>query len=124
VLIVDDNVTAASMLELLLNNLGCDDVQLAHDGAAALAVADRQQPEIILLDIGLPHTSGYEVARELRARPEHNGTLLVALTGYGSEEDRRRSLEAGFDEHRVKPLSVDDLQRLLAHPKLARGRTP
>jgi CheY-like chemotaxis protein len=73
----------------------------------------------MLLDIGLPRMSGYEVAQRLRQQPEFDHTLLVALTGYGSEDDRRRSLDAGFDVHLVKPPSITSLRELLAHGKLA-----
>ncbi|MBW3539920.1 MAG: response regulator [Planctomycetes bacterium] len=118
ILIVDDNVTAARMLRLLLSQLGNQEVQVVHDGPAAVKAASSFRPEIILLDIGLPEMDGYEVARRLRAAPEHDGVLLVALTGYGMEEDRLRSQVAGFDEHCVKPLADDALQKLMRHAKL------
>ncbi|MFN7134382.1 MAG: ATP-binding protein, partial [Myxococcales bacterium] len=120
VLVVDDNVPAATLLGRLLGKLGGHEVRLAHDGAAAVAEAESFRPDLILLDIGLPKMDGYEVARRLRGRPELDGALLVALTGYGTAEDRRRSLEAGFDDHLVKPPDVEMLRRVLAHPKVAR----
>jgi PAS domain S-box-containing protein len=118
ILLVDDNVAAAKMLARLLERLGEHEVVTAHDGRAALQAAERHRPDIILLDIGLPGMDGYEVARRLRDRPEFERTLVVALTGYGTEEDRRKSLHAGFDDHIVKPLAVDALMYVLTHPKL------
>jgi signal transduction histidine kinase/CheY-like chemotaxis protein len=114
ILIVDDNVDAAESLRILLSLVGYE-VQLAHDGLAALRVAADFQPEVILLDIGLPRLDGYEVARRLRERPEMAKVLLIALTGYGQDEDRRRSHEAGFNAHLVKPIELTDLQLALAH---------
>jgi CheY-like chemotaxis protein len=76
----------------------------------------------VLLDIGLPGMDGYEVARRIRAEPALRETLLVALTGYGQEEDRRRSREAGFNAHLVKPVDLDALYTVLAHPELAQAR--
>lgn len=113
VLVVDDNVPAAKLLVRVLGALGAQDVVTAHDGPGALVAADAYAPDIILLDIGLPKLSGLEVAKRLRARPEFASTLLIALTGYGTEDDRRRSAEAGFDEHLTKPPSIDALRRLL-----------
>ena len=102
----------------LLQKLGPHEVVLAHDGPAAIETATRFRPQIIMLDIGLPRMNGYDVARQLRREPDFDSALLIAVTGYGTEEDRRRSLEAGFDLHFVKPASMDMLQRILAHPKL------
>lgn len=113
ILIVDDNVAAARMLGLLLQQLGAHEVSYAHDGADAVEQAARQPFDLVLLDIGLPKLDGYEVARQLRQSPAPQPRLLVALTGYGDAEDRRKSLEAGFDEHLVKPLALDALERLL-----------
>jgi CheY-like chemotaxis protein len=113
VLIVDDNVGAATMLALLVGRLGASRVEVANDGIAALHKAEELVPDVVLLDIGLPGMDGYQVARELRKRPSTSGAVLVALTGYGQAQDRERSREAGFDEHLVKPASVDDLQRVL-----------
>ncbi len=117
ILVVDDNVPAANMLSLLLKKLGDHEVFLAHDGVAALAAAKQHLPDLILLDIGLPKLDGLEVARRLRHHPESNHVFVVALTGYGTDEDRRKSLDAGFDEHLVKPPGVDALQKLLARAK-------
>ena len=113
VLIVDDNVGAATMLALLVGRLGASKVEVANDGPAALHKAEELIPDVVLLDIGLPGMDGYQVARELRKRPRTSGAVLVALTGYGQAQDRERSRDAGFDEHLVKPASVDDLQRVL-----------
>jgi PAS domain S-box-containing protein len=113
VLVVDDNEDSADSLALLLELKG-HEVRVALDGPAALATAHAFQPEVVLLDIGLPGMDGYEVARRLRAeRAGEGGLLLVALTGYGQDEDRRRSREAGFDHHLVKPVDFDELTRVL-----------
>jgi CheY-like chemotaxis protein len=104
VLVVDDNVDAADSLALLLR-IGGHEVRACHDGPAALALVDEFAPDLVLLDIGLPGMDGYEVARRLRARPGSDKVLLVALTGYGQEEDMRRSRQAGFDQHLVKPAN-------------------
>jgi PAS domain S-box-containing protein len=114
ILVVDDNVDGAVSLARLLELLHGHEVQVAHDGPSALEVADRFRPEVVLLDIGLPGMDGHEVARRLRARPEFGRTPLVALTGWGQESDRRRSREAGFDHHLVKPVDLDALSGLLA----------
>jgi CheY-like chemotaxis protein/two-component sensor histidine kinase len=117
VLIVDDNVAAARMLSLLLSRLGQHEIRVAHDGPSALGLAESFRPELVVLDIGLPHMDGYEVARRLREQVGLDQALIVALTGYGTSEDRRRSREAGFDEHLVKPPSLEQLQELFSHPK-------
>jgi CheY-like chemotaxis protein len=90
------------------------EVHTAGDGPAALRAAEAFRPEVVLLDIGLPQMDGYEVARRLREQTGVKRALVVALTGYGQEEDRRRTREAGFDAHLVKPADLADLQRLLA----------
>jgi CheY-like chemotaxis protein len=119
VLIVDDSVGAAKILARLIRHLGPHTIEVAHDGPSAIERAETFQPEIMLLDIGLPKMDGFTVARKLRENGGLNGALLVALTGYGQEEDRRRSKEAGFDEHVVKPVAVETLRQLLSHPKLS-----
>jgi two-component system CheB/CheR fusion protein len=113
ILIVDDNRDSRETLATLLRLFG-HDVRTAHDGRHALEMAAAYRPDMVLLDIGLPVLNGYEVARRLRAEPDHRDTVLVAVTGYGGEEDRRRSLAAGFDHHMVKPVDFDSLQALLA----------
>ncbi|MHB0960061.1 MAG: PAS domain-containing hybrid sensor histidine kinase/response regulator [Pirellulaceae bacterium] len=123
ILVVDDLVVTAKMVGQLLAESAGHEIRLAHDGAAALDVASEFHPEIVLLDIGLPGMDGYEVAKRLRSQPEGKELLIVAVTGYGQESDRRRSAEAGFDEYLVKPPSLDALQKLSSHPKLA-ARVP
>jgi CheY-like chemotaxis protein len=118
-LVVDDNVDAAHCLALLLQLNRCE-VRTAHDGANALKVADSFQPDVILLDIGLPGMDGYEVARRLREQPAFAKTILVAITGYGREEDVARSREAGFDCHLVKPVDPARLQSLMLEHNTAR----
>jgi CheY-like chemotaxis protein len=113
VLVVDDNVDAARTLALLLERMG-HDVQVAHDGLAALEAARGNYPEIVLLDISMPGVDGLAVVRRLRQDPRFEKVPFVAVTGRGSEEDRRASREAGFDEHLVKPVALEALQRLFA----------
>lgn len=117
--VIDDNVSAAWLLSKLLKKLGNHEVVLAHDGPSALTTIMESNPEIVLLDIGLPGMDGYEVGSTIRSNAAYDDILLVALTGYGQEEDRRRSKRAGFDEHLVKPPSLDQLHAVLAHPKLS-----
>lgn len=112
VLIIDDNHDIALTLAALVRHSG-HEVRVAYDGPAAIDVARNYQPEMILVDIGLPGMDGYEVARHLRAELGLSKALLAALTGYGQEEDRRRSLDAGFDEHLVKPIRTETLALLL-----------
>ncbi len=113
ILVVDDNVDAARSLARLLARLYDQEVRVAHDGPEALAIAGEFLPEVVLLDIGLPGMDGNEVARRLRLRPEFRRALLVALTGWGQEDDVARSKEAGFDHHLVKPADPDALKGLL-----------
>jgi signal transduction histidine kinase/ActR/RegA family two-component response regulator len=113
VLIVDDNRDAASSLSLLLKLLGCE-VAVANQGADALALLPSFRPAVILLDIGMPGMDGYEVARRIRERPEFREVLLIALTGWGQQEDRRRTAEAGFDYHLIKPADPNEIETLLA----------
>jgi signal transduction histidine kinase/ActR/RegA family two-component response regulator len=121
ILVVDDNADAADSLALLLR-LGGHDVQTAYDGPAALAAAAAFRPEVVLLDIGLPRMDGLEVARRLRAEHAPGNMVLVAVTGYGQEEDRRQAGEAGFDHHFTKPLEIDALNALLLDPQAAAPR--
>jgi PAS domain S-box-containing protein len=123
VLVVDDNRDNASSLRLLLDALG-QDVFMAHDGPTALELARRHRPEVVLLDIGLPGMDGYEVARQCRQDPALDRMVLVAMTGYGKDEDRRRSQEAGFNAHFVKPVGVNDLRVLLRHPRIGVPSVP
>jgi PAS domain S-box-containing protein len=114
ILVVDDNAAAAESLAILLRSSG-HDVRTAGDGPAALDVARSFAPQAVLLDIGLPGgMDGYEVARQVRLLPGMSGVFLVALTGYGQDEDRRRSQEAGFQSYMVKPADPVELRGLLA----------
>ncbi len=113
VLVVEDNKDAADSMALFLGMLG-HEVRLAATGPEGVEAARAWRPDVVLCDIGLPGLDGYGVARELRLHPTTARVRLLALTGYGTEEDRRRSREAGFDHHLVKPADPDELQRLLA----------
>jgi CheY-like chemotaxis protein len=112
VLVVDDCRDAADSLALLLKQWGYQ-AEVAYDGPSALAAALARPPAAVLLEVGLPGMDGYEVARRLRGRPWTAGALLVALTGYGQEEDVRRCCESGFDLHLLKPIDPEELRRVL-----------
>jgi PAS domain S-box-containing protein len=113
VLVVDDNDDSAQTMAMMLE-LGGHTSKVAHDGPTALQVALEFLPHVILLDIGLPGMDGFEVARNIRDRPELSDTMLVAMTGYGQEEDRRRTAQAGFAHHLVKPIDPAALKRVIA----------
>ena len=110
VLIVDDNGEAAEMLAEALSAVG-HVTRIAHDGPAALAMLTEFAPDVALLDIGLPAMDGYELARRIRATPLGADARIYALTGYGQDSDRRRSREAGFDAHLVKPIDLETVVR-------------
>jgi two-component system CheB/CheR fusion protein len=112
-LIVDDNESALMMLKKLLQSLG-HEVETASNGEEALRQGERFHPDIILMDLGMPHMDGFEACRRIREQPWGTAIRIAALTGWGQEEDRRRTREAHFDEHLVKPVQVADLQKLLA----------
>jgi CheY-like chemotaxis protein len=97
-------------------------IRLAHDGESAIAAAEEFRPDVVFMDIGLPRLDGYEAARRIRAESWAQGMFLIAVTGWGQEEDKRRSADAGFDLHMVKPLDLDVLEDLLAklHSRPAR----
>jgi two-component system CheB/CheR fusion protein len=120
ILVVDDNEDAAETLAMLLRLAG-NDVHTVHDGPGALTVVAEQRPHVVFLDIGMPGMNGFEVASRLRQKEETRDVLLVALTGWGQEEDRRRSKEAGFDHHLVKPLDPKALDELLARAASGQG---
>jgi CheY-like chemotaxis protein len=120
VLVVEDSRDAAASLRILLEVLGYQ-VRVAYTGPAGLAEAAAWRPESVVCDIGLPEMDGYEVARRLRQSPGSRGLLLVALTGYGRDEDRRRAFAAGFDHHLTKPADPDELRRLLSAGRPAPG---
>ena len=113
VLVVDDNRDAADSLGMLLDALGVH-VNVVHNGPDALAAFAHFAPSLVLLDIGMPEMDGYEVARRIRSLFPESRAEIVALTGWGQEEDRRRASAAGFDHHLTKPADIEDLQRLLA----------
>jgi PAS domain S-box-containing protein len=113
VLVVDDNRDSALTLSMLLELKGCE-TQTAHDGMDAVAKAAAYKPDVVLLDIGLPRLNGYEACRAIREQPGGKTILIVALTGWGQDQDRRNSKEAGFDGHLVKPVDHAELMKLLA----------
>ena len=113
VLIVDDSEDGAESMAMLLQFAGHETFK-AHDGVSALEAAMRLRPDVVLLDIGLPRMNGYEVCRRIREEPWGRTVTIVALTGWGEEDDRQRSEEVGFDAHMVKPVDVDALMKLLA----------
>jgi CheY-like chemotaxis protein/two-component sensor histidine kinase len=113
ILIVDDNRDAADSLAMLLRTTG-NDIRTAYDGLEAVQVANEFQPEVVLLDIGLPKIDGHEVAQRLRREPWAQHTCLIAVTGWSDETDRARSRAAGFDHHLVKPLDTGHLAQLLS----------
>ena len=118
VLVVDDNQDAAESLAILLRHAGCD-VRTAHDGLEAVGAAAVFRPDVAILDLGLPGLNGYDVGRRIR-KDLGAGVLLIAATGWGQEEDRRRTAEAGFNYHLTKPVELDELRRLLASVRSAR----
>jgi PAS domain S-box-containing protein len=120
VLLVDDNVDAAETLALVLE-MGGSRTRMVHDGPGVLPAARDFGPDVILLDIGLPGMSGYEVAAQLREQPRYRETPLIAITGWGAEQDRRRAQEAGFDHHLTKPVDFAALEPLLREVQLRRN---
>jgi CheY-like chemotaxis protein len=121
ILIVDDNVDSADSLATVLGLKG-HRTWTAYDGPTALEAARAHRPGFVLLDIGLPRMDGYEVARRLRQTPDLRGVVLVAMTGYGQDEDRRKGQEAGFDYHLVKPVDLTELAKILAKSRKGAGR--
>ena len=113
ILVVDDNKDSADSLALLLRAKG-NDIRTAHDGLEAVEVAEIFHPELVLLDIGLPKLNGYDVARRIRKQLWGQDATLVAVTGWGRDQDRRLSQEAGFNFHIVKPVDLAALEDLLA----------
>ncbi len=112
ILVVDDNRDAATSLAMLLQMTG-HETHTAHDGSAAVEIIEKQRPDVVLLDIGLPGLNGYEVCRRVRQQPWGGAMVLVALTGWGQDSDRQQSREAGFDGHLVKPVEYVSLMELL-----------
>jgi two-component system CheB/CheR fusion protein len=111
-LVVDDNKDAAESMSMLLEMWG-HEVAFAYDGPTALETAEQWQPEAVFLDIGLPGMDGYEVAERMRELPRAKGAVLIAITGYGQDDDRLRSRRAGIDHHLVKPVAPDALRNLI-----------
>jgi CheY-like chemotaxis protein len=116
VLVVDDSVDSAETLAMLVELAG-HQCRLAHSGREALEVAASFRPDLVILDIGLPDMSGHQVARQLRNSPATRTATLVALSGFGTDSDRRASAEAGFDDHVVKPPELAEIERLLYGPR-------
>jgi CheY-like chemotaxis protein len=113
ILIVDDNRDGADSLAMMLQIMG-NETATAYDGQEGVTVAERLRPDVVLLDIGLPKLNGFEAARHIREQTWGEKTVLIAVTGWGQEEDRRRSREAGFDHHMVKPVDPNALMKLFA----------
>ena len=113
IVIVDDNRDSADSLATLLQITG-NQTYLAHDGIEAIEVIEKHRPEVVLLDIGLPKLNGHEVCRRVRKQPWGKDIVMIALTGWGQDEDRRKSEEAGFNGHLVKPVDYDKLLKLLS----------
>jgi CheY-like chemotaxis protein len=114
ILVVDDNHDAADTLAMLLEFMGGSEVRVVNSGQAALDQVAAFHPDVVLLDIGMPGMDGHEVARRIRSQPQFASTRLVALTGWGQDEDRRRTQESGFDHHLTKPVDIASLQGLLS----------
>jgi PAS domain S-box-containing protein len=113
ILVVDDNRDSAISMAMMLELMG-DEVRTAHDGVDAVEVAEAFRPQAILMDVGMPQLNGYEATRRIRERPWGRSVTIIALTGWGQEDDRQRSREAGCNGHLVKPVSLNDLQKLLS----------
>jgi CheY-like chemotaxis protein len=112
ILVVDDNVDSASSLAALLSMTG-NQTRMAHDGVEAVQAAEQFRPDLVLLDLGLPGLNGFEACRRIREQPWSRNTVMVALTGWGHEDYRRKSQAAGFDHHMVKPVDPAALMELL-----------
>jgi CheY-like chemotaxis protein len=112
ILVADDNENAATLLAMLLDAMG-NEVRTAHDGQMAFQLAEEFRPDIVILDLGMPKVDGYETARQIRQEPWGKEMILAALTGWGQEEVKRRTKEAGFDHHFVKPVEPEEIQMLL-----------
>src|SRR5262249_52688285 len=113
ILLVDDNRDAAESLGLLLEMMG-HEVRVAHAGDEGLRALRTFDPAVVLLDIGMPDMDGYEVARRIREQEGSQRALLIAITGWGQDEDRQRAREAGFDHHLTKPVDLGELRKLVA----------
>jgi CheY-like chemotaxis protein len=112
ILVVDDDEDSAEMLAALLSPMGYE-LRVAHDGPAALAAFTAFRPALVLLDIGLPGSNGYDIARTIRQESGGRSPVIVAITGWGQDEDKRTSADAGFDHHLVKPVDLALLMKLI-----------
>jgi CheY-like chemotaxis protein len=112
VLVVDDNTDNAELLRILLEDQG-HETFMAHDGVEGLAAAERLRPDVVLMDLGLPRIDGFDACRRIREQPWGKRMLVIAITGWGQDADRRRSQEAGFDHHLVKPVDARAISTLL-----------
>ncbi len=123
ILVADDNTDAAESLALVLQSAG-HTVHVSYDGAAAVEAMHSFSPEIAVLDIGMPRLNGYDAARQIRTLPGGTDCVLVALSGWGQSDDKRRAREAGFDEHLTKPVDPESLLQVIARLRSAgqRGR--
>ncbi|HSW17929.1 MAG TPA: response regulator [Ramlibacter sp.] len=115
VLVVDDNHDAADTLAEVLQIMGCE-TDTAYDGQEGVEKADKMRPDAVVLDLGMPRLNGYEACEHIRAQTWGRDVRLVAVSGWGQQDDRRRSMEAGFDAHLVKPVAPDALMALLESP--------
>lgn len=120
ILVVDDNPDAALSLAMMLSIMG-HETRTAHDGESAVEAAESFLPEVVLLDIGLPKLNGYEVAQRIRQHAWGASMFLIAVTGWGQDEDRQRASEVGLNVHMVKPVEAAALERLLAELAETRG---
>jgi CheY-like chemotaxis protein len=118
VLVVDDNADAAQTLATLIRTLGTNDVHVALSGEEALPIAERVRPDTVFLDLKMPDMDGYEVAERLRREPWCEDAWLVALTGWGLEEHKRRTKSSGFDQHLTKPADRNALEAILSRPPM------
>jgi CheY-like chemotaxis protein len=118
--VADDNQDSAESFAMMLSVMG-HEVRTAHDGLAAVEAVEALRPDVAFLDIGMPRLNGYDVARRIREQRWGKGVVLVALTGWGQDEDKRRAEEAGFDRHFAKPLDPSALEQLLASLAKAGG---
>jgi CheY-like chemotaxis protein len=120
VLVVDDNADALESLSRIVTHMG-NEVRRAHDGLEAIDVAREFRPDVVLMDLGMPRLNGYEAVRRLRQEPWAREVTIVATTGWGQDEDRRRTADAGFDRHLVKPIDITSLREVLAGQRSVRA---
>ena len=112
ILVVDDNLDAATSMAMMLELLG-NEVRTAHDGVQAIEQVEHYRPDVVLMDVGMPRLDGYEATRRIRAQPWGRDVIIIALTGWGQDDDKARSREAGCDGHLTKPVHLPDLETLL-----------